>query len=189
MAITVLTALLVVITGFYAWVTHRIMRANERTVAVMKEQVDALTRPYVTVGLVIVPNSHIFYLRIANTGKTGANNVRLLMDRDFFQYGRQPGTNLREVSAFTQPIQQLTPGQEIVFGLAMGPQLVGDLLNPAITPPVFSVTATYSYANRTVIEETAIDVRPYRDSMRAPSPTATELAGIKAALEKLAARE
>ena len=164
------------------------MRANERTVAVMNEQIDALTRPYVTMGLMIVPNSHIFYLRIANTGKTGANNVRLFMDRDFFQYGRQPGTNLREVSAFTEPIQQLTPGQEIVFGLAMGPQLVGDKLNPTLTPPVFSIKATYSYADRIVNEETTIDVRPYRDSMRAPSATATELAGIKAALEKLASR-
>ena len=186
MAIELLTGALVVITGFYAWVTFRIMRANERTVAAMGDQVDSVTRPYVNVGLLTLPNSHIFYLRVTNSGKTGARNVRLVLDRDFFQYGCPDGTNLREVVAFREPIQQLSPGTELVFGLALGPQLVGDHLNAALTPPVFSITATYSYGDKTVKEETTIDVRPYRDSMRPPSAVATELHGIKEQLEKIA---
>ena len=186
MAIELLTAALVAITGFYAWVTFRIMKANEEIVSATRDQIEAMTRPYVNVGLLTVPNSHLFYLRLANSGKTGARNLRLALDRDFFQYGRKDGTNLREVVAFREPIQQLSPGSEIVFGLAMGPQLVGEHLNAALTPPVFSISATYSYGEKTITEETTIDVRPYRDSMRPPSAVATELQGVREQLEKIA---
>ena len=73
-----------------------------------------------------------------------------------------------------------------MFGLATGPQLLGDQLDPELTPPVFSVTASYSYGDRTVTEVTTIDVRPYRDSMRLPSAVAAELHAIKEQLEKMA---
>jgi hypothetical protein len=188
MTVEILTGALVVITGFYAWITYRIMKANERTVAVMREQTESLTRPYVTIALLVPSNSHLFYLRIANSGKTGARNVRLIMDRDFYQYGRENGTNLRTVTAFQEPIEQLSPGSEIVFGLAVGPQLVGDHVNPALTPPVFSITATYSYADRTVTETTTLDIRPYRDSMRAPSTVEREPHAMTEQLEKIADR-
>jgi hypothetical protein len=186
LAIVLLTGALVVITGFYAWVTFRIMKANERSVAVMRDQIESVTRPYITVGLLTVPNNHLFYLRVTNTGKSGARDVRLVLDRDFYQYGRPNGTNLRDVVAFREPIQQLSPGAEIVFGLATGPQLVGDHLDPTVTPAVFSIKATYSYGDRTVTEVSTIDVRPYRDSMRPPSAVATELHSINEQLEKIA---
>jgi hypothetical protein len=64
-AIEILTSLLVIITGFYAWVTFRIMKANERTVAAMHSQIESATRPYIAVGLVTIPNSNMFYLRVA----------------------------------------------------------------------------------------------------------------------------
>jgi hypothetical protein len=187
-AIEILTGSLVAITGFYAWVTFRIMKANERALAAMRQQAEALTRPYISIGLVTVPNSHIFYLRIANTGNTGAKNVRLTLDRDFFQYGQASGPNLRNVSAFQEPISELPPAAEIVFGLAMGTQLVGSQLNPALTPPVFSVTAVYSFSDKAVTEVTTIDARPYRDSMRPPSAVVTELHGMKEQLEKIASK-
>jgi hypothetical protein len=183
-AIEVLTSLLVIITAFYAWVTFRIMKANERTVAAMGSQIELATRPYVALGLVTIPNSNMFCLRVANTGKTGAENLRLTLDRDFCQFGKAE-KNLRDMTAFQEPIQQLPPGTEIVFGLAMGPQFVGDALNEALTPPVFSITATYSYGDRTVTEVTTIDARPYRDSMSPPSAVATELRGIKEHLKKM----
>ncbi len=188
MAIELLTGALVAITFFYAWVTFRIMKANERTVAAMRDQIDSVTRPYVNVGVLTVPNSYLFYLRVTNSGKTGARNVRLLMDRDFYQYGQPNGTNLRDVVAFREPIQQLSPGSEIVFGLAMASTLLADQVNPAITPPVFSITATYSYGDRTVTEQTTIDLRPFRDSMGPPSAVATELKGIQEQLEKMASK-
>lgn len=186
LTIELLTGALVVITGVYAWLTFRIMKATEQAVAVMSEQIESVTRPYLDIGLVTVPRSHIFFLRIANSGKTGARNVRLSLDRDFYQYGKPDGTNLRKVAAFQDPIKQLPPGAEIVFGLAMASQLVGDNVDAELMPPVFKVTACYSYGDRTVTEVTTIDVRPYRGSMGLPSAVSAELHGIKEQLEKIA---
>ena len=101
MTIELLTAALVAITAFYACVTIRIMRANERTVSAMRQQTEALVRPYVTVAVMTVPGSPVFCLRIANTGRTGAEDVRLTMDRDFFQYGQKTGRNLRTMAPFS----------------------------------------------------------------------------------------
>ena len=52
--IEVLTTLLVVITGFYAWATCRILRANEQVVSVMQEQSEAINRPYIAVSTFLV---------------------------------------------------------------------------------------------------------------------------------------
>ncbi len=79
-----LTAALVFITAFYAYLTHRIAKANRQVVQVMREQSEALTRPYVTVAAVAQPGSPALYLRISNTGKTAAEQLRLELDRDFY---------------------------------------------------------------------------------------------------------
>lgn len=179
MTIELLTGALVVITAMYAVFTHRIMRANERTVQAVHEQNENAVRPYLDIGVITPPNSHMFMLRIGNTGRTGARNVRLELDRDFFQYGKKDGTNLRKTTAFTQPIEQLPPGSELRFGLAFGPQLVGDAVDETVTPPVFTITAVYSYGTKTVTEKTTIDIRPYRDAMRLSDPVATELSGMR----------
>jgi hypothetical protein len=155
--IEILTGVLVVITAMYAVFTYRIMRANERTVEAVREQGEAALRPYLDIGAITPPNSHMFLLRIANTGRTGARDIRLELDRDFFQYGKRDGTNLRTASAFSQPIEQMPPGSELRFGLAFGPQLVGETVDMALTPPVFTVTAVYSYGAKTVTERTVID--------------------------------
>ena len=39
----ILTGALVLITGFYAWATYKILKANERVVEVMHEQAEAVT--------------------------------------------------------------------------------------------------------------------------------------------------
>lgn len=41
-----LTLVLVAITGFYAWATLRILKANEASVAAMRDQQEAEQRPY-----------------------------------------------------------------------------------------------------------------------------------------------
>ena len=80
MVIDYLTGVLVLITGFYASATFRILRANENVVEVMHEQAEAVTRPYVSVAPVLEPDNPIFYLRISNTGKTAANKLKLTID-------------------------------------------------------------------------------------------------------------
>jgi hypothetical protein len=195
-SIEILTAVLVVITGLYAFFTFKIMRANEKTLEAVRLQTEAALRPYLDIGVITPPNSHMFMLRIANSGRTAAKNIRMTLDRDFFQYGKAEGTNLRTATAFSQVIEQMSPGAEIRFGLAFGPQLVGESIDERLTPPVFSITATYSFGETTVTEKTTIDVRPYRAAMRIPDPVATELAGLRteqlakiaSALERIASR-
>lgn len=184
----VLTGALVLITGFYAWVTYHIMVANRRTLETMNLQAEAISRPYVEINVFSVPNSVIFHLRIANTGKTGASDVRLTLDRDFHQYGQKNRPSLRQATVFQQPIEQLPPGAEMIFGLAQAFVVLGDEADAAVTPPVFSITAEYSFAGKRVVERTTIDLRPYKESMDRPSAVADELKKIREQLEKLVSK-
>ncbi|HVF60186.1 MAG TPA: hypothetical protein VNJ70_10290 [Thermoanaerobaculia bacterium] len=168
-----------VITAFYAWATFRMMRANERVLQVMRDQNEASLRPYIAVSVFTVANNPIFFLRIANRGRTAAHDLRLELDRDFYQYGRKDGVNLRSTVAFQEPIQQLPPDVEIVFGLAQGFVVLGKDADPSVTPSTFAVSATYSYGDRTVSERTVIDLRPYHGGMTAPDPVATELKKLR----------
>jgi len=60
--IEILTALLVVITGIYAWFTFRILKANERIVEKMHEQQEAMYRPYIAISPVVYPENPIAFL-------------------------------------------------------------------------------------------------------------------------------
>ena len=182
MAIEILTALLVLITGFYAWVTYK-------TLTTLQQQGEAITRPYLTINVVSEPNDVIFYLRIANTGRTGASDVRLTLDRDFYLFGQEDQLNLRKARAFQQPIEQLPPGAEIIFALAQGFVILGNKADESITPPMFSINATYSYGKKTVSEMTNIDLRPYKESMNPPSAIVDELQKMRKQLEKIARKD
>ena len=74
-----LTLVLVVITAYYAYVTARMAKLAESSVLLMKEQSDAITRPYVTISLVKQPNNPFIHLRIENTGQTPAQDLKLLL--------------------------------------------------------------------------------------------------------------
>jgi hypothetical protein len=66
MAIELLTALLLVVTAFYAYTTHQILRASQATVAVMREQAEALGRPYVEISADRTERSAPIYRREAS---------------------------------------------------------------------------------------------------------------------------
>lgn len=183
--IELLTALLVVVTGFYAYVTRRILRANEAVVAAMREQSEALTRPYVVVSPYVPPKGWIFYLRIRNIGKTAAKNLRLNLDRDFFRFGeRQTDNNLASYNAFSLPTATFPPDAELLFYLAQGPDLFGESADDQVTPQVFTVTASYSYGDRTVTEETQVDLRPFLESAIPPDALVDKLDEVKKELVK-----
>ena len=110
----------------------------------------------------------------------------LNLDRDFYQFGQKDRPSLREASAFQQPIEQLPPGAEMIFGLVQGFVVLGDDADKSVTPPVFSIDATYSYGKRTVSERTTIDLRPYKESMDPPSAIVDELKKIREQLQIIA---
>lgn len=181
-----LTGILVLTTAVYAWITFKIMKANQQVVDAMGEALDAQLRPYVTVNVFHIPKNPVFFLRIANTGKSGASDVRLTLDKDFYQYGQQDKPNLRNSVAFKQTIEQLPPGAELVFGLAQG-FVVLNATSDDLTPAVFSIKSTYSFGKKTFSETTTIDLRPYSDGMLPAPAEVEELKKIREQLEQIAA--
>ncbi len=157
--IEVLTALLVLITAFYAWATYRILKANERVVGVMQDELEALNRPYITVTPFIVPGTPLFCLRIANTGRTPAENLHLEMDRDFYKFAEKAEEkNVASFQAFKRAIPMFAPGAELLFDLAQGFKILGSDADPRITPKIFGITATYQFGNKKVTERNTVDL-------------------------------
>ena len=184
--IAVLTGILVVITAFYAWVTFRILRANERVVEAMREQSEATYRPYVTVAPFLEPDNPIFYLRIANLGKTAATDLHLSIDRSFFKFGKRSEQNdLSSFSAFNNPIDSLAPGSEIIFGLAQGFVVFAEGVDPSTCPTIFTVTAKYKFAAKHVEELHVVDLRPYLHADVPQDPVIRKLSAINDSLGKL----
>lgn len=183
--IEVLTACLVIITAFYAWATYHILKANKAVVALMSEQSEALTRPYVTVSVFLMPDSPIFTLRIANTGKTQAKDLRLTLDRDFQKYGRiSPDSNLSSFVAFNEKIDSFPPGAELYFDLAQSFVIFGENTDKNSTPTVFTISSEYSYGNKTVTEKNTIDLRPYYMSNLPDNPYLDELKKLRESIDK-----
>jgi len=183
--IEILTALLVVITGIYAWFTFRILKANERIVERMHEQQESMYRPYVSISPVVYPENPIAFLKIQNTGLTAANNLRLTLDKDFFQFGdKKEERNLKSHSAFKDQISSLVPGAEIYFYLAQSFVIFGKKGGEDLTPTVFSITAEYEYLGKKVSENTVIDLCPYLGAANPHDPLVRQLKDIKEVIEK-----
>jgi len=158
--IDILTGLLVLITGFYAWATFRILKANERVVEVMRSQSEAMTRPYIIISPYLEPETSMVRLVISNTGKTAANHLRLFIDKSFYPFGElKEDRNLAALPAFQDEIDSFAPGLEITFGLAVGAHLFNEKTDEELTPKQFSITAEYSFGDTKVKEAHSIDLR------------------------------
>ena len=187
MVIDYLTGALVLITAFYAWATFRILRANEKVVEVMHEQAEAVTRPYVTVAPILEPDNPIFYLRISNTGKTSARKLKLSIDKSFHKFGEKSGEkDLATFAAFNNVIESFPPGAEITFSLAQSFKLFAEDADKEILPQHFTITAEYSYADKTVKEDNIIDLQAYYGSDIPQDPYVRKLKDIRNAIEKVA---
>lgn len=186
MVIEYLTAILVVITGIYAYLTHRMAKASEASVDAVRAQSEAMLRPYVTVAPFIRPHTPLLYLRITNAGRTGAQNVHLSIDRDFFQFGQKdrPDQNLRAVSAFTTPVDYFAPGAELIFGLGDASVLFEKDAKPEISPVQFKITAAYEFLGKSVEEVTHVDLRAYYGTEGERDPVVEELERIRKVMEQ-----
>lgn len=181
-----LTGVLVLVTIFYAWATFQILKANKGVVLLMREQMEQLNRPYVQVAMFIRPGTSLLQLRIQNTGRTAAENLRLEMDKDFFQFGeRRDNGNLKLKSAFVNTISSFPPNSVIEFALGMGHSIFGDGASESTTPHQFAVKARYSFVGRTVCETTEIDLSPYLSSETPQDATLNGLHEVRDAIQSL----
>lgn len=186
MIMEILTGILVLITAIYAYLTHRMAKSSEASVEAIKQQSEDTLRPYITITPFIRPQALCLYLRISNTGRTGAQNLQLTIDRDFFQWGKsdQAALNLRNHNTFSIPIDNFPPSAELLFALAQGFVLFNKSANPNITPLQFNITATYEFFGKTVKETNRIDLRPYFRTEGEYDPLVEELEKIRKVLEK-----
>ncbi|MCC6713061.1 MAG: hypothetical protein IT344_06840 [Candidatus Dadabacteria bacterium] len=183
--IEVLTGLLVFITGLYALFTYKILKANQSVVTEMQNQNEALRRPYIVISPALFPNNIIFFLRIRNTGLTAAENLRLSLDKNFYEFGKiEDRCNLKSFKAFNDPIDSFVPGAEMTFYLAQSFVVFGENANPEVTPSIFTITAEYSFGKKTVVEKTVIDLRPYAHSSPPQDSISYELKKIREILAK-----
>ncbi|HDL7776107.1 TPA: hypothetical protein PXP36_003717 [Yersinia enterocolitica] len=182
MTMEILTAILVGITGIYAYLTYKMSKMNERSVQIMNEQTEAIFRPYLIIQPVVRPHTQFLYLKIFNSGKTPALNVKMELDRDFHQFD-EPSENLKNSSVFTSTFDSFAPNQELFFALGQGWIIFGESQNKL--PQQFMITATYSYMDKEVVERNHIDLRPFSRSEGERNPIVEELEKIRKAQEIL----
>ena len=152
MMTTIISFLTLIVTGIYAYLTYRIVQAS-------KEQSESVFRPYITITHRLSTQT-LIKLYIRNTGKTNACNLRLQIDRDFRQLdSKREEDNIANNFAFNNVIETFPPGSELKFSLMSTIALHAESY---AQPFIFTITATYSYVDKTVTEKTTIDLRPYK---------------------------
>jgi hypothetical protein len=57
MIMEILTAFLLIVTAVYVFMTYKMSVMSERSVQIMKEQTEAMSRPYVVVQPLVRPNT------------------------------------------------------------------------------------------------------------------------------------
>lgn len=174
--IELLTAALVLITGFYAWVTFRILRANEAAVAAVRDQSERMSRPYISVSTFVYTGSIDLFLRISNLGQSSAEGLRLSLDR---QLPLRLSKDLREFWAFQNEIPSFPPGAELLFSLGASDDYFRELPEGEERPPsTFAIRAEYSGGSRRYVETSTIDLRQYLYTAVPRDPIADELGSI-----------
>ncbi len=160
-------------------------KTSKESVKEMQLQSEAMMRPYVIVSPFVRPHTTLLYLRITNTGRNAANNLRLSIDRDFYQFGQaQNDKNLKNKSAFTTPIDSFPPNQELIFALAQGWVLFEGNGKPDVCPAQFTITANYEFSGKQTEERHNIDLRGYLGSEGNHDPLVEELEKIRKIMEK-----
>lgn len=181
-----LTAINLLLTGVYATLTFFILRANRATVNVMREQMADQNRPFVAVTVKVRLGTPVIQLLIRNVGRSPAQNLRLRLDRDFFQYGEKgEGRNLAKQSAFSQPIDCLPPMSELLFDLGMGFKIFESGADPTTCPHTFEVSANYEYGKIKYSEKTQVDLRPYLGTSVPQHPVVEELERVRKSIDQL----
>lgn len=106
--IETLTLLLVILTGVYAYLTYRIMSANQDAVGTMRAQMIASIRPYVYFDL--VTTGPLIEGLLRNTGVSAAYNVTVSLEPAIQAH---IGGAAQESSLIGKPVSLMTPKKEI----------------------------------------------------------------------------
>ena len=181
-----LTLANVLLTAMFAGLTFFILRANRAAVGAMREQMADQNRPFVAVTVQVRMGTPVIQLLIRNVGRSPAQNLRLRLDRDFFQFGEKgEARNLAKQSAFSQSIDCLPPMSELLFDLGMGFKIFESGTDPKTCPHTFEVSADYEYGKSKYSEKTHVDLRPYMGTSVPHHPVVEELEGVRKSIDNL----
>ena len=181
-----LTLANVLLTAMFAGLTFFILRANRAAVGAMREQMADQNRPFVAVTVQVRMGTPVIQLLIKNVGRSPAQNLRLRLDRDFFQFGEKgENRNLAKQSAFSQSIDCLPPMSELLFDLGMGFEIFASGADPTICPHTFEMSAEYEYGKNKYSEKTHVDLRPYMGTSVPRHPVVEELERVRKSIDNL----
>lgn len=182
-AMTILTAVLVLITAIYAYLTHRMVKASEASVRLMKAQADAISRPYVSISLVKQSNNPFIFLRVENTGETTARDMTLNLGPEFEKVQHLQGPKeLKASYLFIKTLASFPPRSPVFFLLGLGASFMAD--DKTRPQQTFSIIAKYSFSGQTVNETTWLDVNQYNSTSLETDPVVDVLNKIKDELAK-----
>lgn len=180
------TLTLVLVTAFYAYATFKILRANEAMVKTMRDQQNAAMRPYIIISVNVRMGTQLLYLSIKNVGMTAAIDLRLSMDKNFFQLGeKREERNIANSVAFSQTINSLPPDGQFLFLLGNGPTLYGESNSEGLSPLLFTITANYRSITDSYTETSVVDLRPYINTDAPYDPIVEELRSLRKEVTKL----
>ena len=174
------TILLLVVTTVYAMLTWWIASSNSRIVHSQLRLIISFR--------VIQRQGIILSLSLGNTGRSIANNIRISIDRDFFQYADfKEERNLKNFYAFSNSIESMAPNESIIFDLAQGFNFQKEHEGKVLTPITFGIRMTYEWNGNIYDETQVIDIRPYMSSLAVPEPM-EKLVSIADSLKKIASK-
>ncbi|MEL4180324.1 hypothetical protein [Roseateles sp. PN1] len=183
LVIAVATCLSVLGSLAVAYLTLHITKANRLTAELMKEQLEASTRPYIQISPAVRIGSQLIELRIANTGQSNAEDLKLDLAQDYY-FNAEPSEakNIRKYTAFVHPISSFSPRAELVFDLGVGPKI---FTNSERCPQRFTITATYKHGSKQYSESTAVDLQPLQLTSVPHDPVADHLEELVKAVKQI----
>jgi hypothetical protein len=155
-------------------------------VSTMRDQQNAAMRPYISVSTNLRTGTQLIYLTIKNMGKTAALDLKLSIDKNFYQLGeKREECNIANSAAFSRPIDSLPPEGQLLFLLGNGPTLYSGSNTEELSPLLFQISATYIAGSQSVSETSIVDLRPYINTDIPHDPIAEELSKLRESFDKL----
>jgi len=176
---------LAAITLLYACLTYRLVTLSQDTLSDARLQSQRDNRPYIDVVALQREGAALFQLRIGNTGRNAAKNVKLSLSKQFYRYHQIKEENLlQNKHPFKETITRFSPKLELVLDLGATYKFFQDL-DSVTTPLDFEVRAQYEWEDLHFDEITPIDIRVFAGSSAAASGVLQEYKDINKQLEEI----
>lgn len=174
---------LAAITALYCFFTQQILRKNAEIVSQMQLQHESFISPVISITIQL-RHKTVVCLRIRNEGRSAAQNLRLNLDRDFYQFAEiSEDHNLRHSHAFQHLIPSFASGEELFFMLCQGFNLEKSHGGKVVTPNEFTVSAHFEFSGKRIDQSHKIDLRAYLRVSHDRHELLDELEKIRKALE------